>query len=424
MQKYYVAKTLCRVALVTAMAMISIGLGAADKEKKKGPPPKLAELQKGDTLTKQQMEVLNVKTTTPSKTVDTSRLEQTYKVGKTYGSLIKTSITSKGTYADWGITTDNTFNYAAEFEFKRFVESNDGKIIVMDIGVEKAVCMNIVTKIDGVNITLGPTFQFITDAGGALLTSGSLIPGWTEVTIQSMNSLMNSELFSKYLNSVGGDVSARYYAFIDGLQGKKVKIKYENGKGIVSITPLNCNLTDDEQMFFSCISISSDPYMIPDVNSKPGDSWEIDGKDFISVIDPSLRASTSGKITVVREQNVGAADNPEGTTLKTRSGFLQFNDYSENQKLLGKWAPQGYLFYSFNDKIFTEAILKGDISIERNSTDHLIFEMRHIIKPKYEIKYAAWIEDGNKVLIAPPKNIPVKNVRGYLDRILEERMPK
>ena|GEM_PF-5579114 len=382
-------------------------------------PPPLVVIKDGGTVSKESMEKAGVETT-ETKPVDTERLRATYQVGKTYISTVKAGLTSKASYKDWGITSAMTINYASEFQISRYVVANDGKKMTVDVQVDRAQNITVFTSLDGVSIDLGFVAQGIMEIGGAW---AGLPPGSSEVARGTVEKLLNLDSVKNYSSDIMTDEQAKVFAFVDEMQGKKARIVFENGKGVVSITAVGCSLSSDEQLFLEGLSMCSDITTMEKLDCKPGDTWVVAGKDFIPILDPSMASKVGGSVTVARGQDIDGGEAPEAL-LEIKGGVLKFNDrfQGENNKIHehGSWAPKGRLIFNFGDKIITEAEMSGSVEFVQESVDHVLFEMKSVTRPVFQIQYSAWILDGDKLKETPKIKRTAKE--GTLDA-LRRRMP-
>jgi hypothetical protein len=182
------------------------------------------------------------------------------------------------------------------------------------------------------------------------------------------------------------DSAAKLFAEVRSMNGKKCRIVYENGVGVTSVEPIGCTLTQDEYLFIMDTAILSDIYLMPDEKCSEGDTWEIRGEDFLPILDPSLSASLTGVLTARRGRDIGGSGAPRAI-IRLESGVLDLRDRDDKTEVAARWAPRGELEYSFGEQIVTSGRLNGDMSIASRSIDHVVFEMRNIVIPKYDITY-------------------------------------
>lgn len=372
--------------LLGASLIVVIGLRPSNKSAEPGnggavaKPAKLAMAQAGEVVTRDKL----TNPVTPSKAADTGRIAATYQAGRNYRSLLKVSVEARASDKDWGVTTDMNFRYVGEGEIIRHIVSNDGTTLVLTQEFTRARTVAVFTKIEGIHIDLGPVGQTIIEGAGIL---AGLPPGWSKITTTLANETLNNDIALQLINQARQDPSAEIRGYIDSLQGKKCKVTYVNGKGVESVEPVGCELTGDEQTAVFATCMVSDVYILPDLQCKVGDTWTVYGEDFLPIVDPSLRASLSGKLTARRGADGGTPQRPTAE-VSLDQGILTLHDADGSTDALGQWAPHGKMTFSFADKIVTQADLGGDILIESHSTDHILFEARYSVQPKYRIMYS------------------------------------
>lgn len=391
-------------ALLATIVILMIGIKIGGKThtrrndpKDPPPPPPLVTLDAGQTRTSEEIKESGFVVQEVTK-VDSSRLEATYQPGKTYASLMKAAVNSKGSYKDWGVMTNMNFNYIAEFQFSRYIVANDGSRMSYDVQVDRAVSLSIFTQVESVKVELGAWFQTALNLGGMYL---GLPRGSSTVAQQSLEGILNSNISREYIEQVSKDDLAKTYAYVESLQGKKARIEVENGKGVISITPIDCSLDSDEQLLLDSMSNYSDVLLMKSLDCKPGDTWVVNGHELMPLIDPSLKAHIGGSVTIRRGENLGSEESPKALlsiaggvmTLKER----HYQGETNKIKQMGSWAPKGDLIFDFDPKIVTEASLTGAIQLEEKSTDHILFQMKNVVRPSYEVQYSAWMESGNRL---------------------------
>jgi hypothetical protein len=379
------------VVLLVAILIALVGLilviayGSHDGTKRSG---HLTTLPAGQTLTQDEMKKQGVEPVVPSKPVDNSRIAETYQVGKTYKAMVNFALSGRGSHKDYGLDKVVNIYYLGEMEVLRKVESNDGQTMVLTLAFPMAKNVCILTKIEGIRLELGTVATGLLEAGGEW---EGLPPGWTLMATQAFNEAASTDLVKNLASQVAQDRTAKCFRFVDGIQGKKVRVKYVNGRGITELTSLDCSLDNDQLQLMVGMAMASDVYMLPNLESKVGDTWTIQGGDMLSVLDPSAHARVTGEITAQRSEDIGQ-DEGRQAVIDISSGTLNLNDWDNASEQTGWWTPRGKMKYSFADKIITQAELTGEFQWEKRSTNHILFEARMVVKPQYKVLYSCEIQ--------------------------------
>lgn len=359
--------------------------GDSDEEKNTSPPP-IVEIPEGETVTRDKLKEEGGNPPTPSRPVDTNRVQQTYKPGQSYRALLQVSVEARGEHHDWGITTNSQTNYVGEAQTLRTIESNDGTTLVLVQEFERARSISAWSKLTGLRIELPQRLETLLDLTGSFLGGGEGAGDWREIPLKSVNRVFENELLLDGLNHLMEDPSAKLFTFFDTLEGKKVRITYVNGKGVNRIEALKGALNPDERDMIMATSVISDTYILPDLESEPGDQWTIYGQDMLPVLDPSLRATVTGALTARRGEDGGTAQRPTAEVFLER-GILDLHEADHSAATTARWAPRGRMSFDFQDDIVVYAELDGEFRIQERSIDHWIFEARWSVEPDYKIHY-------------------------------------
>lgn len=313
----------------------------------------------------------------PKSSANPDRIKESVQAGKTYRTTVKTGFQCRVEDKDWGLNTVTNLIFVAEFVVERQIESNDGNRIVELRKFETARCAKFLTELEGVDYDLG--------TGGSLLLIGmeSIVPG----TIESL--VVTKPIFQAALRYVGqrefDESSVKGRAQIDGLTGKTVRIVYENGKGVVELTPINCTLSEDEKYMLFSTAVVSDCYVMPDVQIKVGGTWSVDGAEFAGYFS-SWKGIPSGIVTVVREADQNKAGKSLAS-LRVDKGVIDLNGSDRNTSRVGRLTPNGRLHYSLDERFIQSATFHGDMIVETCSKDHILFEAKFKSRPKLDILY-------------------------------------
>ena len=289
----------------------------------------------------------------------------------------------KASKKDWGVAANSTFQYLSEAEIVRTIESNDGATLVLVEEFRRSRTLDAFSRNDDLQIDLGVRTQTLLDVAGS--SAVGLPPGWTVVTVGTVNQLLKVPTVLGAVSRALEDPMARVKIFTDSLEGKKVRITYANGRGVIKLENLAVPLTEDERKLILTSSLASDAYVLPDLGVRPGDPpWEIEARDLVGFVDLTLRATPRGSITVRRGPDGGTADSPTAE-VEVVKGIVDLN---LDDSTLAQWAPAGSLTFSFKDGIVTGADLRGRFHLKQHSGNHILFDVRFEGEPKYRVTYS------------------------------------
>ncbi len=324
----------------------------------------------------------------PKAVANPDRIRQNLVPGKTYLTHLKGTFNARGSDANWGIEGLITINYGFEAFIDRVIESNDGTTVVevrhfRDVRSVKADC-----KLTDVRLDLGPFGRMFLPAQVRRFTDNlSLKPLLTVLPWAESESMKLLEQ-----NKIG-----EMFGRVDGLSGKSVRIKYEDGKGVLNVEPLKGEMTAAERDFHMSSVLVSDALIFPNMDVKEGDKWSVDGSNFSNFIDPSLLARTAGQLELRRAGR--KILRKEGSTeekcilIEAYDGRLRLDDSTASNVQVGHFDPRGTIYFSEKDKIVAAARLEGKGKLERASQDHLLFQTRMTRQPTVTVSYTCKVED-------------------------------
>ena len=375
--------------LLAAIAFVLI-IGVVVIAMKSGPgakPVPSAGLSSGTTRTADEQTAMGGEVNTPSKKLDTGRIQETYLVAKTYTSDVAFTLTVPATSKEWAVKTVSTFNWIGEMSIARKIEANNGSEVTLVLSFPKARNLTVVTKLEGVKFELPSIATFAIDSAAVFLSEGVLPSGWLDLSQVAAEQFVNNQMVRGWLSRLSSDRELKSRRYIDELEGVRVRIIYKNGEGIKALTPIDCTLTSEQVDFIYSFGVFSDPYILPKLDSKPGDEWKIDGKDMLTLLDPSLGAKLSGSVVATRGENL-KRNTQEIAQISITAGAFKISSVTPKTNTNGSWAPRGILEFSFDQNIVSKATLNGRINVTSNSTDHWLFESKQEAEPVYEILYA------------------------------------
>ncbi len=362
----------CVLLLIITGLLIYIMIGG------KGPPPddsgNKIVVKAGETAKK-----TDSKSPPPApRKVDEDRITGAVRVGKTYEMILKGDAKFRGRNKEWGMTTVVFMQWVFECACDRTIESNDGSKVVEIREFKRVRSALVESKVENVSfdfglpgvLVLGCLDQYLP---GTSLAFESILPLASEVVRGAIQSNL--------------DEKAKIEARVDSLAGKKIRLLFENGKGVTEIQPIGCDLTEADREFLLSTAVIGDVFLVPHLKAKVGSGWSVDAANLAGLVDPALRGKTNGYFSVQREQDVVAAGR-NTAQLRISGGGVKIDSSTSEQTNIGTFTPKGTMFFDLDDQYVTKVDLTGDIDFKSVSKNHILFETRFDSKPDVKISYS------------------------------------
>ena len=325
--------------------------------------------------------------------------------GKTYHSRVMGKVDGQASKKDWGIRGSAYFTYVYGVESIGKIVKNDGVTIVEE-RTFGTVTENVFVSRYDVGFELPPELA----TGLSLLEifsggTGQLAPAVIELLNEVklpvddafFNKLREKEMLPPDLDpeKVKGELMM-FSKLKDGriLEGKKVRIVFKDGQGITSITPLGCELSQQEVDVIKRTNYVMDHYLFPDQEVAPGETWEVNGDVFAGFLDPRLHGRVGGKVTVRRIADFTDASGEISRRLRLVNGNISFTDNSSAGKAITGQLSGVRGVCSIPDRygVITTATMSGMMVYKNISTDHLLFDAEMTVTPRFEISYECSVE--------------------------------
>lgn len=317
----------------------------------------------------------------PKPVDDPDRIKETLREGKTYEAILKAGVVAQVEDKAWGIKKVVNLAYAAEMQIDRTIEKNDGKRVVELRHFVTSRNVKLLCDVGAVTIDLGPP--------GVLLLSALeyLQPG--TIGAVALAKPIAERILGSGAQEAAKSEATKAVAQVNTLSGKRVRITYVDGVGVEAIETVGCTLTQEERDFIFGTAVLSD-CAIWDLKKAVGERWQVDGSQLSGLIDPSLRASTSGELEFVRDVDGQESGKPYAA-LRVEGGSLSLNSSDASTRRIGSFTPAGTIRFSLTDKFVERAKLVGRFIIESVSTDHILFETSFRSRPTLTVEYACKI---------------------------------
>lgn len=315
----------------------------------------------------------------PKPVGDPNRIRDVLQEGKTYETILKTGLEAAVIDAAWGVRRTINLVYATESRVRRTVERNDGKKVVLLCHVVESRSVKLLAEAE-VRLDLGQPGFLILGFLDLAITGGQVTGVATAV------GPVAEAVLTAASRARVNEATAKAKAAVDSLEGKKFRVTYVDGEGVVDLEPVGCTLTEDEQDYLEGLAVLGDCYILPDTESRPGSYWDVDARALMDYLPPSWRGRPRGVVTIERDQDYERGGK-QYAALQIRAGSFQVDASDQSMRRLGTVTPRGKLEYNISDGYVESAQLNAQASMEEVSTDHLLFETRFETNPRIEIQY-------------------------------------
>lgn len=330
-------------------------------------------------------------------------LQNVRRQGKTYISSAAGNLNGQAVKKDWGFAATATFNYTWGMESTSYIEKNDGLTIVevrsFDKVVENVAVSDVGVGMDipdevGTFLDVMVSFMNPSAAGWvSVLNKRSVtVPEWALDLLRNVNCLppnfdpkvllgrmkMFTQEEGKYL-----------------LEGKKVRITFKDGQGIIRIEPIDGTaLTPREMDVIKRSNFVMDHYLMPEREVAVGESWTVPGNVFGGMVDPRLSGKLTGEVKVSRKADFPMENNEIARRLGLEGGEVGFVSTVGNMSQTGRLHNiSGSSLIPNSHNVVTEAEMTGYADYDEVSTDHLLFEARMTVTPKFRVRYTCEVKD-------------------------------
>lgn len=184
-----------------------------------------------------------------------------------------------------------------------------------------------------------------------------------------------AELIDEEYKQQVDETNMKAKAMVESLEGKQFRVVYEDGKGVVELTPVNCDLTEEERDFLMGLSVVSDAYLLPDEQSRVGDTWSVPAEALVEFLPPDWHGRPRGQVIIRRVKDFKQGDH-QYARLEIASGSLEVVATDSAEERIGAFTPRGWLEYNITQGHVAKAEWRGTANMHRVSRNHLLFEAR------------------------------------------------
>lgn len=329
-------------------------------------------------------------------------LQNVRRQGKTYISRVVGTVKGAAYKKDWGIGVSTDFQYTYGVQSTAYITQNDGLTIVeersFDQVIENVVVGNLVVGLDLPMNELALVFNLFDPSGETLETVSRL----NDIRIP-VPKLLLDWMRSKNMLPVSMDpdeIAKKMTMFAKGdgeelLVNKKVKITFVDGRGVTSIEPLKgTKLSQREIDIIKRTNYVMDHYVMPDRQVEVDESWVVNGDVFAGLMDPRMSGRIDGQVTIRRAPDFMPDSDSLNRILIIEKGDILFKSVRDGQSVSGALMNvTGKCIIPMEEDVVTSAVMSGSAEYHELSTDHLLFEARMSITPRFNISYQCEVKD-------------------------------
>ncbi len=294
------------------------------------------------------------------------RVKRLLRPGTSYHILLKGGFATTATDLDYplsGLSGQVGLVFAFEVSATRTVESNDGRRIVEVLDFHRAVAVKLLADVDEMRLELG-------DPGTGLLK------GIHRAVCRRGDSSLPVELVAGAILGEGGtavseDPAAKALGALEPLSGKRVRLTYLDGSGVLAVEPIGCALSAADCEFLLLWPALADSYSLPEMEIAPGLAWSVDAGQLGRFLDPSFRWAPSGDVLVQRTGTVRRGGK-RYAVLRIHGRDLLLVPLFPWRHCQSRFTPTGTLWCSLEDGLVEVATLEGPLKLSIPGHDHLL----------------------------------------------------
>ncbi|MDA7896643.1 hypothetical protein N9B47_03165 [bacterium] len=316
-----------------------------------------------------------------------------YEEGMYYRTIVTSTVQGQIEDKDWGVEKRITLIHEGETDFIRKVKSvaNDHSEVVVGLEILTARDLEVKLDLDDLNLDLPPAVGILGKGARKILLPGPEGIAVDLVTDRAAEWLKSDTNRQKALSRINFAVEAvtgqgieehlleAKLQPLEAYEGLTAEYTYEAGEGLVDFQT-KATLSKDQEERVKNFSVYSEAYLLPDTDPDGPEEWDVDVTTIAHLLAPSGDLDISGTLTLKRESTYG-----DETRLKIVNGKVVFSGSSDRNQVLGTWAARGSLYYNLKTHSIVEGKLTGDVSLERTSTDHVLFEEKFKTEPSYRV---------------------------------------
>lgn len=316
-----------------------------------------------------------------------------YEEGMFYRTIVTSTVQGQVEDKNWGLEKKITLVHEGEIDLLREVKmvSKDHHEVVVGLEIISARDLEVRLELVDARLDLPPAvgilgktakkFIFTGPSGVAADAATTKVAEWlrSQENRQKILSRINFAVTAATGQSIEKHLLEAKLQPLEAYEGLTAEYTYEAGEGLVDFQT-KATLTKEQEERMKTFSVYSEAYLIPDTDPKGPEEWDVDVKKIAHLLAPSGELEVSGTLTMRRDSTSG-----DETRLKIVKGKVVFSGSTDKNQVLGTWAARGFLYYNIKTHTIVAGNLTGAVSLERQSTDHVLFEEKFKTEPTYRV---------------------------------------
>jgi hypothetical protein len=316
-----------------------------------------------------------------------------YEEGMFYRTVVTSTVQGRIEDKNWGLEKSVTLIHEGETDLLREVKSvaSDHREVVVGLEILSARDLEVRLDLDDVKLDLPPAVGIISKTARKFLLPGPAdavteiatdrVTDWlkSDANRQKVLSRLNVAVEAVTGKGIEDHLLEARLQPLEAYEGLTAEYTYQAGEGLVDFQT-QATLSKEQENRVKNFSVYSEAYLLPDPDPDGPDEWDVDVKTIAHLLAPSGDLDVSGTLTMKRDST-----SANETRIRIVRGKVVFSGASDTKEVLGTWAARGSLYYNLKTHTIVEGTLTGSVSLERKSTDHVLFEEKFKSEPTYRI---------------------------------------
>ena len=337
---------------------------------------------------------------------DTRKIQNVRRPQHVYETEVVGQVAGDASNKDWGMKGEVKFRLTYRFKSVGEVLSNDGRTIVESRRFEYKEVLIIDSIRAGLELSESQAWVIggVVGVIGEIVAGGSTFGGQIVAAKEFINTangkmyeippeVLKAAAAASRLTGISSlDLEKNLKAVLPKpefgiLDGKTVRLTFEDGKGITRIEPVNCSISSQEELVITRANNLSDHYIFPDRTRAPGQAWEVPADNLGSLVDPRLRGSiVNSSVRLKRTDDTLEKGDLVVNVSIDGTQRIMISKTGEGREVTGEMTVEEARFKRPEaEGVVTEAHATGTVEYRDRTTDHLLFGAEIRGRPTFEV---------------------------------------